>query len=241
MPLKSGSSREVISENIETEMHHGKPQNQAIAIAMRKAGKPKPKDRILTPAQAAPKFGEAAAEMAKAGKPGAGKVAEKAARYAHEAGLAPKDENVPEEHRKKIEKQNAKMPVAIRNVLNPHTYGTKQGAYERPEHELGERIRRGQKDAVRINVAHDPAIGKFTAHTYSERHGNVYASGHTKKQAAQNLHHRVQRVRKGAEPGYGRGYNADSYAPVNDASISGVNAANAEFWEKRRQRARRGR
>ena len=38
MPLKSGSSRATISSNIATEMHHGKPQKQAIAIAMSKAG-----------------------------------------------------------------------------------------------------------------------------------------------------------------------------------------------------------
>jgi hypothetical protein len=41
MPLKKGSSKKVISQNIKTEMHAGRPQKQAIAIAMRTAGKPK--------------------------------------------------------------------------------------------------------------------------------------------------------------------------------------------------------
>lgn len=41
MPLKSGSSRKTISDNIRTEMQHGKPRKQAIAIAMSKAGKSK--------------------------------------------------------------------------------------------------------------------------------------------------------------------------------------------------------
>ncbi len=41
MPMREGSSNEVVSENIRREMRRGHPQRQAIAMAMRKAGRSK--------------------------------------------------------------------------------------------------------------------------------------------------------------------------------------------------------
>lgn len=45
MPLKNGSSQQTISRNIRTEIAAGRPRKQAIAIAERKAGKPRPRKK----------------------------------------------------------------------------------------------------------------------------------------------------------------------------------------------------
>lgn len=39
MPLRRGSSKKVVSANIQAERKAGKPHDQAVAIALRKAGK----------------------------------------------------------------------------------------------------------------------------------------------------------------------------------------------------------
>lgn len=43
MPLKKGSSKKAVSENISELMNTGRPKKQAIAIAMKEAGKTKKK------------------------------------------------------------------------------------------------------------------------------------------------------------------------------------------------------
>ena len=46
MPLESGSGKKVVSDNIRTEVAAGKPQKQAIAISLAKAGKSKAKKKM---------------------------------------------------------------------------------------------------------------------------------------------------------------------------------------------------
>jgi len=45
MPLKKGRSKKVVKANIKELVHSGRPQKQAVAIAMRKAGMARKKNK----------------------------------------------------------------------------------------------------------------------------------------------------------------------------------------------------
>lgn len=48
MPLKKGSSKKTIGENIAELIHSGRPKDQAVAIAMSTAGKSRPSLKSVT-------------------------------------------------------------------------------------------------------------------------------------------------------------------------------------------------
>lgn len=45
MPMKSGKSKKVVSDNIRNEVKSGYPQKQAVAMSLSKAGKSKKKSK----------------------------------------------------------------------------------------------------------------------------------------------------------------------------------------------------
>lgn len=49
MPLKPGNDKKIVSDNIKTEVEHGKPQKQAVAIAMANARRTAIRNRINKP------------------------------------------------------------------------------------------------------------------------------------------------------------------------------------------------
>ena len=65
MPLKKGKGQAVISQNISEMVKAGHPQKQAVAAAMRQAGRPKPPTSVDEY--------DRTGKQAKPGKPGFGK------------------------------------------------------------------------------------------------------------------------------------------------------------------------
>jgi hypothetical protein len=63
-----------------------------------------------------------------------------------------------------------------------------------------------RKKNPKLQVWFDKAIGKYTALVVHPKFGNIYASGHTKKEAAKNLKDRMREVRKGGVTPANRGY-----------------------------------
>jgi hypothetical protein len=68
-----------------------------------------------------------------------------------------------------------------------------------------------RKKNPKMQVFFDNAIKKFTAALYHPKHGNIYASGHTKKEAAKNLKDRMRDIRKSGSVPADHGYNANPH------------------------------
>lgn len=68
-----------------------------------------------------------------------------------------------------------------------------------------------KKNPSKIQVFFDNAIKKFTAATYHPKHGNIYASGFTKKEAAKNLKDRMREIRKSGSVPADRGYASNPH------------------------------
>ena len=68
-----------------------------------------------------------------------------------------------------------------------------------------------RKKNPKMQIFFDNAIKKFTAALYHPEHGNIYASGFTKKEAAKNLKDRMREIRKSGKVPQDHGYNANPH------------------------------
>jgi hypothetical protein len=85
-----------------------------------------------------------------------------------------------------------------------------------------------KKNPSKIQVFFDNAIKKFTAATSHPKHGNIYASGFTKKEAAKNLKDRMREIRKTGSVPSDRGYAANPH----ELLIMGANPHGAETQQE---------
>lgn len=120
MPLEKGSSKETISKNIATEMAHGKPQKQAVAIAMREAGVPKAKDAAAHD----PKSGQFTSGN------GGGKnettTAKQSEKMYHVYSNSPQRGKVRISHKPMTEKEAAQFAAGFNRMGAPGAYRTEQ-------------------------------------------------------------------------------------------------------------------
>jgi hypothetical protein len=85
-----------------------------------------------------------------------------------------------------------------------------------------------RKKNPKMQVFFDNAIKKFTAALYHPKHGNIYASGHTKKEAAKNLKDRMREIRKSGTVSQSHGYNENPH----ELLIMGANPHGEEHQQE---------